>query len=208
MVRSILFGWLIAVASVVAAAPCKLDEQPPSDETKSSRLYAEVVSTALEDLERAFTILAIIAGGAWVYFNFLRGRTYQPRLELSVSGSIAERDGLTYIVATIVLKNVGLSRVELKREGTACTVKRATKQVGMGEFSVVKDWADVGISRIFENHRWIEPGETVLDHCVAAIPKTDTGVCRFEARVVGKKNNEWNASSVVMRDAQDWADAN
>ena len=31
-------------------------------------------------IEKAATVVAIVVGGAWVYFNAIRGRTFIPRL--------------------------------------------------------------------------------------------------------------------------------
>jgi hypothetical protein len=37
-------------------------------------------------------IIAVFVGGAWAYFNYFRGRTYKPRIELSLQAEFLKDD--------------------------------------------------------------------------------------------------------------------
>ena len=70
-----------------------------------SSLGGRVVTT-LSLIETFLKILAIIFGAAWAYYHYFRGRTYRPRLELSVKGSLFSHEGVDYTIATVKLHNV------------------------------------------------------------------------------------------------------
>ncbi len=46
------------------------------------------VGAFIEVLKNVCEIAAITIGGIWTYFNFFKGRTYKPRLECEVDGSV------------------------------------------------------------------------------------------------------------------------
>lgn len=156
---------------------------PASASTSNTPIRFEIISSFLEDVERVLKILAIIAGGGWVYFNFLRGRTYRARLELLISGVATSSIDKSLFVITVTVRNVGLSRVNIKSKGTVCTVSlpsldRTTKPV------IIDSWTSTYISRIFSNHKWVESGETIVEQHLVAFPDNNAGVCQITARVV------------------------
>ncbi len=52
------------------------------------------------------TTAGIVVGGLWVYYNYIRGRAYQQRLEPNVVGTIECKGGLSYISIVYELKRV------------------------------------------------------------------------------------------------------
>jgi hypothetical protein len=46
------------------------------------------IKEILEIAADFFNIIGIIIGGLWVYFNFVRGRIYKPRIELALLAEI------------------------------------------------------------------------------------------------------------------------
>src|SRR5436190_24290972 len=44
------------------------------------------------------TTLAIVIGGIWTYFNFIRGRIYNPRLEPAIFGTLFENKGVRFVI--------------------------------------------------------------------------------------------------------------
>jgi hypothetical protein len=46
-------------------------------------------------LQNLATIVALFLGSLWTYFHFVRGRTYTPRLELDVEGTVVGSPILT-----------------------------------------------------------------------------------------------------------------
>jgi hypothetical protein len=125
----------------------------------------------VEIAQRLFTILAIIVGSFWAYFNFIKGRVYRPRLELTVSGEATRRDDTTYLLVTGKAKNVGLSWFENTEETTLdvlwCEIEDGITEpeaIGWEEFPGEPAWP------LFEAHKWIEPGETIQDKLLIVIP--------------------------------------
>src|SRR6185295_3071604 len=55
--------------------------------------------------------LALIAGGVWAYFKFAKGRTFQDRLIPTVTGKVLSIDGSVFLIVTVQIKNVGLSKL-------------------------------------------------------------------------------------------------
>lgn len=43
-----------------------------------------------DNAEHIATVLGIGAAGVWGYFNFIKSRTYHPRMEMTVSGDIRQ----------------------------------------------------------------------------------------------------------------------
>lgn len=74
---------------------------------------------AFADVTQSF---ALIAGGVWAYFKFAKGRTFEDRLIPTLSGKFVSIDGSVYIIATIQLQNVGLSRIAFDPEMSALVV--------------------------------------------------------------------------------------
>lgn len=66
--------------------------------------------------------LAFIAGGIWAYFKFVKARTFQESLIPVVSGKFVAIEDRVYLVATIQVKNVGLSKIEFSQKGSALMV--------------------------------------------------------------------------------------
>src|SRR5438132_522623 len=58
-------------------------------------------------------VLAIVTGGVWVYFKFVRSRTFARRAELNVEAGIVQAKGRRMIQVTAVLKNAGLAKLPL-----------------------------------------------------------------------------------------------
>ena len=73
-------------------------------------------------IEKLFTILAIVIGGLWAYYNYFRGRIYRPRLEPQVIGRIFENDRYFHIKVSSMLKNVGLSKVDINHDASGIRI--------------------------------------------------------------------------------------
>ena len=77
----------------------------------------------LEIVEKGMLIVAYAVAGAWVYFNYFKGRTYEARLEVKVSGEVLPTGAAKLAKITSQIKNVGLSKVELHETGSAIRVE-------------------------------------------------------------------------------------
>jgi hypothetical protein len=141
----------------------------------------ESISSIIKD---GFTIVAIFAGGIWTFFHYFKGRTFKPRLELKISGELQNNDNSKCLIAKVVLKNVGLSKLELKQKGTGMRIislddvahsKKAKKLEGNRLKTVA----------IFKEHEWIEPNEIIDDVQIFSLPHRCETVL-LDARVVSK----------------------
>jgi hypothetical protein len=154
------------------------------------------IQTAVDIVQKLFTIAAIIAGGIWTYFNFFRGRTYRMRLEPEVSGKAATFDGMSYLIAKMSLKNVGLSRVEVEQKGSALQVLSYEAPVGESADVVSAAWKNLVVFPVFESHQWIEPGELIEEQRLIVIPTMVHTAFQLQLRIVSHKIS-WNAMDTI-----------
>jgi len=155
----------------------------------------ECWDTVIGIAQNIFTIIAIIAGGVWTYFHYFHGRTFRPRLENNVSGQIMKHHNTSLLVATIKIKNVGLSKIDIKQKGSGMRI------IGLEEKESVQTIEkNKGVRLktipIFENHAWIEPGETVEDIHTLTLPNQAYIGLMLDVRLVTNKI-AWRFSSVV-----------
>ena len=68
------------------------------------------------------SVSSVIAGGVWAYFKFAKGRTFEDRLNPTVSGKLVSIRGSVFLIATIRLQNVGLSRIAFDQEVSSLKV--------------------------------------------------------------------------------------
>ncbi len=150
----------------------------------------------LDNLEKIATVVAIVIGGAWVYFNFSKGRIYKSRLEPRVSGTIMPADGITHLLVTITLKNIGLSKFDIQQEGTALQILSYDPLVD--PFPAEKaGWKFLSIFTVFEQHAWIEPGETIEEQKLIVIQGVNHTAFRLELRVISR-GFSWDSDSIIM----------
>ena len=71
------------------------------------------LKTATDVASSIVTSLAVVIGGVWAYFKFIKGRTFAHRAELDVSPSLETSAESLYLSVTITLKNTGLSKLPL-----------------------------------------------------------------------------------------------
>src|ERR1043166_6716753 len=79
-----------------------------------SLVAPSTAASPLDTVEKILKIAAYFIGGAWVYFNYFRGRTYHARLEPHVKVELCRRSTPEFMKSVATLKNVGLSRVPLR----------------------------------------------------------------------------------------------
>jgi hypothetical protein len=177
-------------------------------------LTAASWTTWADGAASAAQALAIVVGGTWAYFKFLRGRTFARRAELSVTPTILpEQTPKLKVRAT--LRNAGLAKLPLRTQAVfvygiyaAPTAENpiATKERQLGK-----------PRKIFAAHQWIEAQETVTDEVLFLVPDSQSAndhewlAFRIECRVYAKRRKPgaltWTASAVVPAEAGAPADA-
>src|ERR1700683_1384896 len=83
---------------------------------------AYLLSSLLDVIDKVTKIAALLIGGGWVYLNYRRGRTFEKRLELKISGKEIEGKGEPLLSGSAQIKNVGLSKFPIQQKGTAILV--------------------------------------------------------------------------------------
>ena len=167
-----LHGLWVTAASHAQAAPA-VQEQP----------------SPLDMVEKVLKIVAYVVGASWVYFNYLRGRTYHQRLEPRLSGALV-RDGKRDMVrAVVTVKNVGLSKVDIQQAGTGLRFLAWDETQRAG-------WRHLATVEVFLRHQWIEPGETIEDHAVIAEDLTSIIAVKLDLSVTSGRFM-WQAVAVL-----------
>jgi len=148
------------------------------------------------------TSIAIVVGGIWAYFKFVKGRTFRPRIEITMSARWQKIRRRHWLLICIRVKNIGASKVTIQQAGTGLRVSVLAQQ--QRPPPVRASWDSRGMYSIFKDHSWIEPGETVSDDLllnlgVGPAPVLLEGYLILPRRVFG--DTETSAREVIPVDA-------
>lgn len=129
------------------------------------------------------TALALLIGGVWAYFKFVRGRTYRPRVEMQLAGEWwAAAEGKCPFRARVTIKNVGSSKLKLRQMGSGLRVSMLDPDQPAPPASA--RWREGKVYTIFDQHAWIESGETVSDVVLLDLGVSETRPVLLEGRIV------------------------
>ena len=64
-------------------------------------------SSALTNIKTVVETAAALVGGMWAYQKFFRGRTFTPRLELTISARAAQARALSNVFISVQFKKRG-----------------------------------------------------------------------------------------------------
>jgi hypothetical protein len=142
--------------------------------------------TVIDIIGTLITGAAVVVGGVWAYFKFVKGRTFRPRLEVHMFGQWRRVDQRQLLHARIRVKNIGSSNVTLVQEGTGLRIS----VLGPNQPSppALSSWDHQKVFVILQEHAWIEPGETVSDDLLLNLGTPDPVPTLFEARLVWGRN--------------------
>ncbi len=152
-----------------------------------------------DTLAKVVQILAIIVGGWWTYFKFIKGRTYRESLILIVSGKLLTIDSHTYLIATISVRNVGQSLVEFTPDAGALRVFGYTSSTS-SEIMTVKDYKLAQFVALDELS--IEPNAVIEQMRLISIPIEMRLGIRLEFEIISnhRKKYGWTTSFIVEKD--------
>jgi hypothetical protein len=165
---------------------------PPIAPGKSAVAEAFAPIKRLSDIfdlvEKIMRIGAYLVGGAWVYFNYFKGRTHEARLEVKVLGEFLPVSKVRLAKFTTQIKNVGLSKVELFESGSGVRIE--------GYDLGTEGWTFLGAYSIFTGEgQWIEPAETLEDQLL--VPMGTSVFVAYRAQMlVNYGEATWEASTV------------
>jgi hypothetical protein len=153
--------------------------QATTDQSPSS---LDNVKSLVDIIGTSVTAAAVIIGGVWAYFKFVKGRTYRPRLEPGLSGEWRLVDGKRLLQARITAKNIGASKFTLLQEGTGLRISVLAPD--QSPAPALADWKRLTVFEVLREHQWIEPGETVSDDLLLDLGTSEPVATLFEARLV------------------------
>lgn len=139
------------------------------------------IKDIVDVLSSAVTALATILAGAWAYYRFVKGRVFTPRLTLTVDARQSRIDAAAYVVATLNVANVGLSRVEIE-SATLRVSSLALEPVAGGVTEPRRVWLDT--TRVLLAHSWIESGEVLKEQAMVTLPLDHRAPVVVDFRVV------------------------
>jgi hypothetical protein len=154
-------------------------------------------------IETIFRIAALIVGGLFAYWKFFRGRTFHPRLEPAVTATARTEADQVFLNVSCKLKNVGLSSVDL--DPAISFVRIWLQDIEPGAKPAEIQWPEdqepeetefLSVD-VFQDHEWIEGGETIEDAHLFIFPHVPNQACRVDLQVfrtqrtVGERIREW-----------------
>ena len=94
------------------------------------------------------TALALIVGGGFAYFKFVKGRTFAERLKASVDAELDTARSLILVNASARASNIGLREFHIAREGTALRLFAHRLSEPASEAREAS-WEQIGSWRVF-----------------------------------------------------------
>ncbi len=137
------------------------------------------------------TAAAIVVGGAFTYFKFVKDRVFRPRVDLELDAEVVvDRHGVRFVVCHATVHNMGHAKLAIRHdgagptEGTAIVVRLGEAGPGAGDATF---WAEIDESvliDVFEQHDWLESGETIRDEVVIRMSSDESSTYRVELWLV------------------------
>ena len=144
--------------------------------------------------------LALIAGGVWAYFKFVKGRTFEDRLNTTVSGKLISIYGSVFLIVTIRLQNVGLSRIAFDQDVSSLEIFEYVPSQGEDILRVKNDL--LTSFRVFgDKDRYIEPNEIVERETLIALQALSKIGYQLELEVSSYSGYAWRTTTVVGKSA-------
>jgi hypothetical protein len=192
--------WLIIILAIIIGAILFIRQDIPL--TLSTDQNAGGI-TALDRWEKMsgiaqniVTIIAIILGGFWTYFTFIKGRTLKEQLEPKVGAQVIKRNDQKFLVATLQLKNTGKSKINFKRKGTRLIVFKYQPSADSTAVTE-KDWElYYAAPPILVDHRGIEPNEQIQEPVLIPLEQDDQQIYMIRLRINSKKTT-WTVDTIT-----------
>jgi len=141
------------------------------------------IKDIVDVLSKAITALATILAGGWAYYRFVKGRVFHPRLTLTANAQQLRAETTTYLLSTIELSNVGLSRIDIK----AATLRVCSLSAeAIPGIAVLPNRVWLDTSRVILAHTWIESGEVIKEQTLLTLPLGHRSSVVIDFRVVSQ----------------------
>jgi hypothetical protein len=143
----------------------------------------------LDYTDKIVRMAAVLIGGGWAYVRFVKGRTHFSRIEPTVAGRFVKKNGTEYLIANVHVKNIGVTKVNIEKEGTALRVLGAHGGGGRIE------WTRLRTLAILSEYQWLEPSESIDDNVIIDVPNGLIAF-RLEALLIIDKQR-WRAKTII-----------
>ena len=105
----------------------------------------------LDIVSKIVPVLAILTGGFWAYYKYIKGRLFYPRIELQINGELDIIDSFPHLILKYQVKNIGLSKVELDKEASGIRVMKYNPPDDSLEIESA-NWKSIGSFPILNKH--------------------------------------------------------
>lgn len=140
--------------------------------------------------------VALIVGGGWAYFKFIKGRTLKERLRVTVDGGLEPSSGLLRVTASCEAENISLRELQIAPEGTAVRLFVHTLAENPSEAREAA-WELMGAWSVFGDREVLEPGEVLQEPKLLEVPEGGFAAMMLEFTVYSRSGSYWQAASVV-----------
>jgi len=154
------------------------------------------MTEAFDIISKIVPVVAILTGGFWAYFKYIKGRLFYPRIELQVNGELEIIDSFPHLILNYQVKNIGLSKVDLDKEASGIRVMKYNPPDDSLEIESA-DWQSIGSFSVLDKHSWIESSETINESSLYSITQMNNTVYKVELRIVGK-GKSWEAMHIIF----------
>lgn len=147
-------------------------------------------------LQAVVTTAAIIIGAVWAYYKFAKGRTFRSSLETDIVGEAMREGGAIYLISTLTVKNIGVSKVDIKHRHTVLRVLAARVDPDAAAFEAIEfEHLDTRFALEFHSH--LEPGEMATETHFFRIADSGQIAFKLEAYAASDKNDLWFGVVIV-----------
>lgn len=173
--------------------------------------WIQIVVNLTDVVYHLVAAVALIVGGGWAYFKFIKNRTFKPRLAVRVEGRVitgsegqdtrgsSAASATPRLVVRCGAENVGLREVKIGEEGTALRIYfHGVESGGSGERATLADWQWLDSWPVFESRYSLEPDEPVEEQLLIELPRKGFAALRLELVVHSPPGNAWEVSEVVV----------
>jgi hypothetical protein len=128
--------------------------------------------SVLEVIQSVVTTSAIIIGGIFAYFRFVKDRSYRSRLELEVSGRLIIEPGYCGVVCRCAARNVGSGKISIQSSYSTLEVLVYRKHDVLPVFHKAP-MQRAGVMAVLEMHDAIEPSECIVEERLVTLQERE-----------------------------------
>jgi hypothetical protein len=167
------------------------------------------VKSWLSAANDGITALALLAGGAFTYFRFVRGRALHANLDLELAVVPQEVAGCEALVVDVIIKNTGTMRLSFPLDCdqiltlAPCGNDLWTRKTEDGYVKWREQDCSPPVDVVTENgarlaDQMLEPGETFKNTLMVEVEDQNWVVCNVALKVAVRSSSLWSRFMVAM----------